>query len=119
MAKSTFENLPEEKTQTIYNALVAEFETNLLSKASVSSIINRCGIARSFYQYFEDLQDSFFTVMENEIGWIHNLFMELMAEGGGDHNDSLRKYGEVLYNELYKAEKYKLYKNIYTYWDRV
>lgn len=119
MAKSTFYNLPDEKRKFIYDALVREFETNILSKASVSNIVNRTGIARgSFYQYFDDLEECFFTVMEMEVGSIHDMFMDLMSTEKGDFKSALRGYGYVLAEKLYSSDRHKLYRNIYLYWNR-
>lgn len=69
MAKSTFDNLHADKKSAIYNALLQEFETNLLSASSVSNIVNLAKIPRgSFYQYFEDLEDSYLTVWKWKSG---------------------------------------------------
>lgn len=118
MAKSTFDNLHADKKSAIYNALLQEFETNLLSASSVSNIVNLAKIPRgSFYQYFEDLEDSYLTVMEVEIGRIHNIFFDLMEQEEGNYFSALRLYGDELVKELYNKDKYNLYKNIYSYWN--
>ncbi len=67
MPKDTFFNLPEEKKQKILQSAVDEFTENEMYKSRVSNIIKNAGIPRgSFYQYFEDLEDLYFYVIEGE-----------------------------------------------------
>lgn len=117
MAKATFNNLSDEKKEIIINALKKEFEEYPIFDASVASIIKRAEISRgSFYQYFKDLEDSFFTVLELETIEIHDVFMKLMAEKGGNLFLALKLYGDLVADEIFKVEKYNLYKNRYLYW---
>jgi TetR/AcrR family transcriptional regulator len=56
--RDTFFNLPEEKRQLILDLAIEEFSEFDYKNASISSIVNRAGIAKgSFYQYFEDKKD--------------------------------------------------------------
>ncbi len=60
MPKETFYNLPEDKQETIIQALLEEFSDYSFAEASVSGIIDRAEIPRgSFYQYFSDLEDAY------------------------------------------------------------
>lgn len=118
MAKSNYYNLSPEKREKIYNALIQEFETNILSNSSVSNIVSISGISRgAFYLYFEDLEESFFTVMEMEVGEIHDQFMKLIEQEDGDFISTLKDYGNVLATMLFNEKKYKLYRNLYMYWN--
>lgn len=118
MAKESFYNLPEKKRQTVYNALLKEFETHILSEASVTDIVKLAGISRgSFYVYFENLEESYFTVVETEVKGIQQLFLELMEREKGDFKKSLYLYGEVLIDKFYDRDKYELYKKIFSYWN--
>lgn len=65
MPKETFFNLSQEKKEKILNAAREEFTENELYKSRVSNIIKSAGIPRgSFYQYFEDLDDLYYYVVE-------------------------------------------------------
>jgi len=67
MPKETFFNLSDEKKQKILQSAVDEFTENEMYKSRVSNIIKNAGIPRgSFYQYFEDLEDLYFYVIEGE-----------------------------------------------------
>jgi AcrR family transcriptional regulator len=118
MTKSTFNNLSDEKKEVILHALKKEFELYPIHEASVSSIVKRAGISRgSFYQYFENLEYSFFTILELEIVGIHDIFINLMRQEKGDLFSALKLYGDVLIDEIFKKEKYNLYRNRYLYWN--
>lgn len=65
MPKETFFNLSEEKRAKILNASKQEFINNELFKSRVSNIIKNADIPRgSFYQYFEDLEDLYYYVID-------------------------------------------------------
>jgi len=66
--KTTFNNLPKEKQQKIFDAAVEEFSTKTFSNASINQIIKNAEIPRgSFYQYFNDKED-IYLYMISEIG---------------------------------------------------
>lgn len=117
MTKDTFNNLPTEKKEIVIKALKKEFEEYSILDASVASIIKRAGISRgSFYQYFDNLEYSFFTILEEEAIEIHDIFMHLLIEQEGDLFSALKLYGEAVAEELFKKEKYNLYKNRFLHW---
>lgn len=119
MPKQTFYNLSVDKKEHIINALKKEFEVYPIFEASVASIIKRAGISRgSFYQYFEDLEDSFFTILELEIVEIHDLFIDLIKKEKGNLFSALKLYGNYIAAEIFKPKKYNIYKNRYLYWNR-
>ena len=67
MPKQTFFNLPEEKKQNLIAAAEIEFSKVPLMKASVANIIKIAGIPRgSFYQYFENIEDLYMYLLEQE-----------------------------------------------------
>lgn len=67
MPKETFFNLPKEKMEKILQSAREEFTEHELYKSRVSNIIKNAGIPRgSFYQYFEDLEDLYYFVIEEE-----------------------------------------------------
>jgi AcrR family transcriptional regulator len=60
MPKETFNNLPIEKQNILFNACVKEFSTVPYSQASINQIIKHANISRgSFYQYFNDKWDAY------------------------------------------------------------
>lgn len=65
MPKDTFFHLKQEKKDRIINAAKKEFSTHLLHKSRVSNIIEDAKIPRgSFYQYFDDLEDLFYYIID-------------------------------------------------------
>ena len=72
MPKETFLNLSKEKQNKVIDAAKEEFTTYSLHKSRVSNIIQKAGIPRgSFYQYFVDLEDLYFYVMNMYIDSIY------------------------------------------------
>lgn len=116
MPKPTFMNLPDEKKRVILRAIREEFVANPIHKASVSNIIKSAGIPRgSFYQYFEDLTDSFFTVLDSEIAESHDLFAKALSEKNGDLFAALETFGSAMADEIF--QKYDLYRIRFLFWD--
>jgi AcrR family transcriptional regulator len=65
MVKQTFLNLSLEKQNRILESARNEFKRASLKDASVANIIKTADIPRgSFYQYFEDLEDIFYYILE-------------------------------------------------------
>lgn len=112
MAKKTFENLEKEKKEKIYNSLKEFFEEEDLKNINVSGIVKKLNIARgSFYQYFEDLEDSYFTVLKKETGEIHHKFFNLYKENKEDMEKTLKAYRDFLATELYDKNLKNLYRS--------
>ena len=66
MPKETFFNLDEDKRNKIIEAAKVEFTANPLRKSRVSNIIKKASIPRgSFYQYFDDLDDLYYFVIDD------------------------------------------------------
>ncbi|MCL1848717.1 MAG: TetR/AcrR family transcriptional regulator [Clostridiales bacterium] len=65
MPKQTFFNLPEEKRRLIEKAALDEFAAAGYDNAVLNHIVETSGIAKgSFYQYFEDLKDLYFHMVD-------------------------------------------------------
>ncbi len=65
MPTPTFFNLPEEKRKRILEVAMDEFATHPYSKASLSNIVVRAGIAKgSMYQYFDNKQDLYTYILD-------------------------------------------------------
>lgn len=111
MAKSTFNNLDKRKKKEIFKSLKKYFETEDLENISISGIVRRLGIARgSFYQYFEDLEDCYFTVLKIETGEIHHKFFNLYEENNKNLSVTLKAYRDFLAEELFDKKLKKLYR---------
>src|SRR5690554_7663669 len=63
--KQTFFNLEPEKRQGIIAAAVREFAEHPFEQASLTKIVESCGIAKgSMYQYFEDKLDLYLYIVD-------------------------------------------------------
>lgn len=85
MAKQTFLNLPEQKQKTIFKALKKEFSKVPLKDALVSNIIKDAKIPRgSFYQYFNDIEDAYFYVIDEYSKDIKKYLLDEIKNNNGD-----------------------------------
>lgn len=118
MAKDTFHNLKVDKKEKVKEVLKKVFGRKPFHEVTVKEIVEETGMARgSFYQYFDSLEDAYFTVLDAEITDVHALFMRMLAHRTGDIEKALRDYGERLSEILFKEENYPIYKNRYLYWN--
>ncbi|MDD7306726.1 MAG: TetR family transcriptional regulator [Peptoniphilaceae bacterium] len=114
MPKETFYNIDNEKQERIKKVLKEEFEKKTFDQVSIKSIAEKLNIPRgSFYQYFESLEDAYFTVLARETSDIHYEFMKLLKKNSFDFTKALLEYGNFLSDNLFKKETYNLYKNWY------
>lgn len=117
MPKATFYNLSEEKQARILEVLKHTFQTKTIFEANVKEIVEASEIARgSFYQYFENLEEAYFTILDRETVDIHDLFMALLTEQEGDVFAALEEYGDRLAEILFVEGNYGIYKNRFLYW---
>lgn len=118
MPKETFLNLPYEKREKIIGVLKKSFQTKPFSEVNVKEIVETLSIARgSFYQYFENLEDSYFMILEKETLDIHSLFIEKLKENQFDLYLALSSYGKAISEAVFEPSSYQIYKNRYLYWD--
>lgn len=118
MPKDTFYNLDESKREKIVQVLSDEFSNKPFKDASVKKIVERLGIARgSFYQYFEDLEESYFFILDKEINDTHTLFMNILKDNGFDIFTSLEEFGNEIADLIFENDKYNIYKNRYLFWN--
>jgi len=100
MPTETFFNLPEHKKNKIILAAKNEFTENVLLKARVSNIIKLAGIPRgSFYQYFEDLEDLYYYVIDE-------LFDNFYDEGKEHSETTTDLFEFALYSFEYDYDAY-------------
>ena len=118
LPKETFNNLKSDKKEKVVNVLKKTFEEKPFQEVTVKEIVDELNIARgSFYQYFEDLEDAYFTVLNLEVTDIHKLFMTLLHNRKGNIKEALYDYGEELSGILFNEETYSIYKNRYLFWN--
>ncbi len=68
LPKSTFNNLPPEKQETILRVVLEEFSQNGYRKTSINTIVARLGIAKgSIFQYFEDKEGLFLFILNRSL----------------------------------------------------
>lgn len=95
MAKQTFLNLPEDKRMKIFSSLKKEFSRVALKDALVSNIVKDAEIPRgSFYQYFEDIEDAYYYVINEYSKDIKKYLLEDLVKCKGDI--------VLAYNHLYR-----------------
>lgn len=92
MPKQTFFNLEPDKRQAVIKAAVEEFAQLPFEQASLTKIVEKCGIAKgSMYQYFEDKRDLYLYVVdlayEQKRDYVRKAF-----EKGGDIFSVLEEY---------------------------
>lgn len=100
MPKVTFFNLSEEKQQTLLCAAKKEFSRVPLFNASISNIIKDAGIPRgSFYQYFDDKEDTFFFLLNEFAKDKKKDFHRILTELQGDIFETTIEFFEVIMKE--------------------
>lgn len=118
MAKKTFYNLPKEKKENILSSLKEIFEQKEVTDVTVSEIVQKLNLARgSFYQYFEDIYDAYFDVMDKYTLKIHEAFFEIFKENKGNLEITLKLYGDFLVNILYDSNVKNLYRYKFLNWN--
>lgn len=118
MPKETFFNLPKEKKERILEVLKKEFRSKPFQKVNIKSITEELEISRgSFYQYFENLEDSYFMILDMETTDIHELFRKTLIQKEKSLNSILISFGEQVADVIFQPESYMIYKNRYLYWN--
>lgn len=115
MPKQTFFNLEPDKRQAVIKAAVEEFAQLPFEQASLTKIVEKCGIAKgSMYQYFEDKRDLYLYVVdlayEQKRVYVGKAFTK-----GGDIFSVLEEY----YLESYRfAQEHPLFHQVANkFWD--
>ena len=112
MPKQTFFNLPEEKKQILIAAAEIEFSKVPLMKASVANIIKIAGIPRgSFYQYFENIEDLYMYLLEQETDKKKEEFISLLKKHHGDIIETVTEMYENFLVEMPDEEERAFLKN--------
>lgn len=112
MPKATFFNLPEEKRQLLIRALETEFSRVPVFEASIANIVKMANISRgSFYQYFEDKEDAYFYVLQEQANKRNNEFLKQLEKQEGNLFDAITAFYYDLLVELPDEEEYNFFRN--------
>mgnify|MGYP001319008504 CR=1 FL=1 len=85
MPRLTFFNLPEHKKQTLLDAAIEEFSRVPLAEASIANIVKAADIPRgSFYQYFENKEDLYFYLLNEELKEKRQKYINKLEKHRGD-----------------------------------
>ncbi len=102
MPRETFKHLSNEKQQAILEAAKKEFSLMSFHEASINKIIKDAGISRgSFYMYFEDKEDLYYTITEHEFTDMLHRISKLLTENDGDLFITYR----MLYDKILSSKK--------------
>lgn len=114
MPKHTFFNLPKGKQETLINAAMKEFSRVPLFQASISNIIKDAGIPRgSFYQYFEDKEDVFFYLLNENSKRDSEKFISILKELDGDLFDSFIEFFRYMLLNFQSQENRNFFRNAF------
>ncbi len=114
MVKQTFLNLSKEKQDRVLNAAKKEFSRLSLNEASVANIIKDAGIPRgSFYQYFNDLEDIFYYILDVHSNDIKQRLTANLVNYKGDIIKSFADLYQYILNKVCENEYENYFKNIF------
>ena len=118
MVKQTFLNLSIDKQNRVLEAAKKEFSTYALNKASVANIIKDADIPRgSFYQYFNDLEDIFYYVLDTHSKEIRKRLTDNLVKYKGDIIKSFADLYQFILNKVSSEKEKDYFKNILLYMD--
>ncbi|MBN1532822.1 MAG: TetR/AcrR family transcriptional regulator [Spirochaetes bacterium] len=99
--KKTFENIPEEKRERIFQAAITEFASNGFNGANINTIADNAGISiGSLYKYFSSKDDLFLSIINRGYKLLDGVISEADLSGG-DMFDKIEKL-------LRAAQKYAM-----------
>jgi len=110
----TFFNLPKEKRELLIQSAKKEFSRVPLSEASIANIIKSAGIPRgSFYQYFEDKEDAFYYILEEQMKLHHQFFFVALKKKDGDLFESFIDIFQHMLKEFKNQENIDFFRNVF------
>lgn len=114
MVKQTFLNLTKEKQDRILLSARKEFSRAPLTEASVANIIKEAGIPRgSFYQYFDNLEDIFYYILETYSKDIKQKLTSNLVQYGGDVIKSFADLYQYILLRISESSNEAYFKNIF------
>lgn len=118
MPSDTFYKLKDDKKNRIISSLRKTFASKTIFEASVKEIVTDLNISRgSFYQYFDDIEDAYFMILDMETVDIHHLFLYILRNNDFALIESLEIYAKELSEILFEKENYNIYKNRFLHWN--
>ena len=112
MPKLTFFNLPEMKRNKLIRAAEAEFSRVPLSQASISNIVKAAEITRgSFYQYFENKEDAYYFLLEEQWNKRQDKFIASLNKYNGDIFEAFKELFQLMLEEKKTEDGYNFLKN--------
>ncbi|WEG14566.1 TetR family transcriptional regulator [Pullulanibacillus sp. KACC 23026] len=112
MPKTTFFNLSKEKQVVLLNAAKEEFSRAPLHEASIANIVKEAGVPRgSFYQYFEDKEDVFFYLLDEEAKRYIEHFYSIIKMNNGELFDSFKDWFKWILIELEEPAHHQFFRN--------
>ncbi|MBP2078361.1 TetR/AcrR family transcriptional regulator [Oceanobacillus polygoni] len=112
MPKLTFFNLPEIKRNKLIKAAEAEFSRVPLSQASISNIVKAAEIPRgSFYQYFENKEDAYYFLLEEQWNKRQDKFIASLNKYNGDIFEAFKELFQLMLEEKKTEDGYNFLKN--------
>lgn len=114
MPKQTFINLPNDKKETLIKAAMKEFSRAPLSGASISNIVKDAGIPRgSFYQYFEDKEDLYYFLLDENSQRLNSRFISVLKDQNGDLIESFIESFRRMLISLQSLEFRQFFRNAF------
>ncbi|QVK20773.1 TetR family transcriptional regulator [Mycoplasmatota bacterium] len=114
MPKKTFFALSAKKRYKIVEAAKDEFRRVTLDKALISNIVRNAGISRgSFYQYFDDIDDLFFHIVECFVMYQEGEFLKLLRSFDGDVFETMIEFFRITFDEFFHEKQAMLLKNLH------
>ncbi len=112
MPKATFFNLPEKKRHSLIKAMELEFSRVPVFEASIANIVKTAGISRgSFYQYFEDKEDAYYYILQEQANRRNKQFIEQLAKHEGNLFEAITAFYYELLIELPDDKEYNFFRN--------
>lgn len=114
LPSQTFFNLPEKKKQTLILAAKKEFSRVSIGEASIANIVKEANIPRgSFYQYFEDKEDLYFYLLNENAKDRKQELIQAFRENKGDIFKSIDKVFHSLLLEMEDIDVQNFYRNVF------
>ncbi|AXI00167.1 TetR/AcrR family transcriptional regulator [Sporosarcina sp. PTS2304] len=114
MPKQTFYNLPLNKQQILLDAAMKEFSRVPLHEAVISNIIKYAEISRgSFYQYFENLEDVFFYILDEHVKLHHKRFTLQLQQNNGDLLETFLNIFQSMLEDFQSEENRIFFRNAF------
>lgn len=108
--KSTFDNIAEDRKQTVLNVAIAEFAANGYNATNINVIARKAGISiGSMYSYFESKEALFLTIIDSG----YHLLESALQEAVEHTNDIFELFEKLLRASKYYAVSYPELNQIY------